>query len=84
MTTVEVVLGTRSYPIWIGAGLLGDAARWRTAIRGRHVLVVTNATIAPLYLGRVQAGLDGFVHDALVLPDGEAHKSLANLSLIHI
>ncbi len=73
-TTVDVALGARSYPIWIGAGLLADAARWRTAIRGRHVLVVTNETIAPLYLERVQAGLAGFAQAALVLPDGELHK----------
>jgi 3-dehydroquinate synthase len=77
-TTVEVALDSRAYPIWIGAGLLADTARWRGAIRGRHVLVVTNSTIAPLYLERVQAGLDGFVHNALILPDGEAHKTLAN------
>jgi 3-dehydroquinate synthase len=73
---VEVELAARSYPIWIGAGLLGDAARWRAAIRGRHVLVVSNETIAPLYLDRVAAGLHGFTHAALVLPDGEAHKTL--------
>ena len=61
-TTVDVALGARSYPIWIGAGLLADATRWRAAIRGRHVLVVTNETIAPLYLERVQAGLAGYVN----------------------
>lgn len=77
-TTVQVALGARAYPIWIGPGLLGDTARWRAAIGGRHVLVVTNETIAPLYLARVQAGLDGLTHAALVLPDGEAHKTLAS------
>ena len=75
---LDVALGERRYPIWIGDGLLGDAARWRAAIRGRHVLVVSNATVAPLYLARVQAGLDGLEHAALVLPDGEAHKTLAH------
>ncbi|NCT67200.1 MAG: 3-dehydroquinate synthase [Rhodanobacteraceae bacterium] len=74
--TVEVALGARSYPVWIGHGLLDDAARWRGAIGGRHVLVVTNETVAPLYLARVQAGLDGLRHATLVLPDGEAHKTL--------
>ncbi|MEO5558553.1 MAG: 3-dehydroquinate synthase [Dokdonella sp.] len=78
MTTVDVILGERSYPIWIGAGLLDDADRWRAAIRGSHVLIVTNTTIAPLYLDRVRAGLHGFAHASLVLPDGEAHKTLAN------
>lgn len=75
-TTVDVALGDRAYPIWIGTGLLADAARWRAAIRGRHVLVVSNTTVAPLYLPQVQAGLDGLVQAALVLPDGEAFKTL--------
>ncbi|MEO5623161.1 MAG: 3-dehydroquinate synthase [Dokdonella sp.] len=75
--TVQVDLDARSYPIWIGVGLLADAAQWRAEIRGQHVLVVTNATIAPLYLARVQAGLHDFVQAALVLPDGEAFKTLA-------
>jgi len=81
-TTVEVALGSRSYPIWIGAGLLADAARWRSAIRGRHVLVVTNETIAPLYLEPVQAGLTGLAQAALILPDGETHKTLANTARV--
>jgi 3-dehydroquinate synthase len=78
VATVDVVLGERTYPIWIGAGLLEDATRWRAAIRGRHVLVVTNTTIAPLYLDRVRAGLEGLAHATLVLPDGEAHKTLSS------
>jgi len=57
--TLDVALGARSYPIWIGPGLLHDAARWRAAVRGRHVLVVSNTTVAPLYLDAVLAGLDG-------------------------
>jgi len=74
--TLDVALGARSYPIWIGAGLLADSARWRAPIRGRHVLVVTNTTVAALYLQRVLAGLAGLQHAHLVLPDGEAHKTL--------
>jgi 3-dehydroquinate synthase len=81
-TTVEVALGPRSYPIWIGAGALADTERWRAAIRGRHVLVVSNETIAPLYLDRIQAGLRGFTHAALVLPDGEAHKTLGQCAAV--
>lgn len=76
--TVHVDLGARSYPIRIGHGLLADAAQWRGAIRGQQVLVVTNTTVAPLYLERVQAGLHGFAHAALALPDGEAFKTLAS------
>ncbi len=73
---VEVTLGERGYPIHIGRGLLADAARWRSAIGGRHVLVVSNETVAPLYLARVTAGLDGCVHAALVVADGEQYKTL--------
>jgi 3-dehydroquinate synthase len=76
--TVDCGLDARSYPIWIGRGLLADAARWRGAIRGRHVLVVSNETIAPLYLERLRAGLDGLTHASLILPDGETHKTLAS------
>jgi len=77
--TLDVALGVRSYPIHIGLDLLGDSARWRGALRGRHVLIVTNETVAPLYLARVQAGLAGFDHAALILPDGEEHKTLAHV-----
>jgi 3-dehydroquinate synthase len=75
--TVEVALGGRSYPIWIGPGEIAAATRWRSALRGRHVLVVSNDIVAPLYLARVEAGLQGFQHAALILPDGESHKTLA-------
>jgi len=77
MISLDVALGERTYPIHVGAGLLADASRWRTAIRGRHVLVVSNDTVAPLYLARVEAGLGEYRHASLVLPDGEAHKTLA-------
>jgi 3-dehydroquinate synthase len=77
--TLNVSLGARSYPIWIGAGLLDDAARWRARLRGRHVLVVSNTTVAPLYLDRVVRGLDGLHCATYLLADGEAHKSFANV-----
>jgi 3-dehydroquinate synthase len=73
---IDVVLGARSYPIWIGAGLLDQPACWRESIRGRHVLVVTNDVVAPLYLSRVLDGLAGHATASLVLPDGEVHKTL--------
>lgn len=73
---LDVVLGERSYPIWIGRGLIADSARWRGAIRGRHVLVVSNATVAPLYLDAVLQGLAGLQVASVVLPDGEQFKTL--------
>ncbi|MGH8324833.1 MAG: 3-dehydroquinate synthase, partial [Steroidobacteraceae bacterium] len=78
-TTVEVTLGARSYPIRIGASLLDDAACWRDAIRGRQVLIVSDTTVAPLYLPRVTAGLGDIDHAALILPDGESHKTLTSV-----
>ena len=79
---IAVELGLRRYPIWIGAGLLRDSARWREALPGRHVLVVSNATIAPLYLDRVLAGLGNAALSTLILPDGEGYKSLDSSALI--
>lgn len=49
---VDVDLGDRSYPIYIGAGLLDQAELLQQHVRGRRTLVVTNETIAPLYLQR--------------------------------
>ncbi len=80
--TVTVALGQRSYPVWIGAGLLGEQARWRSMVRGRHVLVVSNTTVAPLYLPRIEAGLDGLRWASFLLDDGEAHKTFANVGRV--
>jgi len=79
--TIQVTLGERSYPVWIGRGLLDDHARWRAAIRGKHALVISNRTVAPLYLDRVASGLDGLRWSSFLLDDGEAHKSFANVGL---
>jgi len=77
VTEVDVVLGDRSYRIRIGRDLLRQPARWRDAVRGRHVLVVTDSTVAPLYLARLEDGLDGFDHAVVTIPAGERHKTLA-------
>ena len=82
MHTLDVALGARAYPIHIGPGLLAESALWRPALRGRHVLIVSNTVVAPLYLDRVVAGLDGLRHAALVLADGEACKTLDSAARI--
>ncbi|WP_083599118.1 bifunctional shikimate kinase/3-dehydroquinate synthase AroKB [Massilia sp. CF038] len=81
---LNVDLGERSYPITIGAGLLGDAALLAPHISGRRVAIVTNTTVAPLYLARVAGALRAGGHEVLeiVLPDGEEHKNWA--SLMHV
>ena len=52
MTVVEVDLGDRTYPIYIGRGLLGQGQLLRQHIPGKSALIVTNETIAPLYLDK--------------------------------
>jgi 3-dehydroquinate synthase len=71
-----VDLGARSYPIHLGVGMLGDPRRFTPFIGGSQVCIVTNETIAPLYLNAVKEALGGYAIDACVLPDGEAHKTL--------
>ncbi len=82
VTTVRIELGERSYPILIGAGLIGDADLMREQIKARDILIVTNETIAPLYLTKLQAALAGKRTSALLLPDGEAYKTLESYSRI--
>ena len=82
MDTVDVVLAGRSYPVWIGPGLLADSARWRARIRGRHVLVVSNTTVAPLYLDALARGLEGLTWSSFLLDDGETHKTFANVGRV--
>ena len=82
MVTIEVGLGARSYPIHIGAGLLDRTDILAAAIPGRDVLVVTNTVVAPLYLERVCNTLSGYRVRQLVLPDGEAHKTLETAAKI--
>ena len=77
--TVEVELGDRTYPIYIGSGLLAGGDLLRKHVPGNTALVVTNETVAPLYLDRVVAALSegGEIRvEMVILPDGEEHKSM--------
>ncbi|RMG38504.1 MAG: 3-dehydroquinate synthase [Gammaproteobacteria bacterium] len=81
--TLEVDLGERSYPIHIGEGLLGDASLLAPHVRGRQVMVVSNETVAPLYLERLLPALEGFEVAQVILPDGEEYKNLQVLDQIY-
>ncbi|WP_038090059.1 3-dehydroquinate synthase [Acidihalobacter prosperus] len=83
MISLNVDLGERTYPILIGPNLLDDPEPLRRAIGGVSAVVVSNETVAPLYLERVQAHLAGLRHEAVVLPDGEAYKTLDILDPIY-
>lgn len=82
METLRVELGERSYPIHIGSGLLDRIPSLLPALAGKQILIVTNETVAPLYLSQVQAGFSGFQCDSLILPDGEQYKNLDTLNRI--
>ena len=79
--SLNVDLGERSYPISIGAGLLADPSLIAQHIAGRKVAIVTNTTVAPLYLEQVAAPLRAAGHEVheIVLPDGEEYKNWASL-----
>jgi 3-dehydroquinate synthase len=80
MRRLEVELGARRYPIRIGPGLLADADTLRAMVVGRHCLVVTDETIAGLYLQPVLSALEGKQVRTVALPPGEAEKNLARFA----
>ena len=82
MKKLQVELGDRSYPIYIGAGLLNQAELYTQHIKARQVMVVTNTTIAPLYLDKVLKNLQGFAVETVILPDGEQFKTLETVTHI--
>lgn len=81
MHTLTVDLGTRSYPILIDAGLLGHAESF-AHLAARDVLVVSNSTVAPLYMPRLRQSLGARRVVEVILPDGESHKTLANTARV--
>ena len=83
MHTLTVDLGDRSYPIFIGSDLIADGALYRPYIHGAQVMIVSNDTVAPLYLERVEAALSGYRLASVVLPDGEQYKTLGVLDRIY-
>ena len=83
--TLTVALDERSYPIHIGCGLLGNAALWAPHINPKMgAVVITNTTVAPLYLDKVLATLAelGCPAFPVVLPDGEEYKSWETLNTV--
>ena len=83
MITLSVDLGERSYPIYIGENLLGDDSILLPHIPGKNVLVISNETVAPLYLESTQAMLTGKHTETCILPDGEEYKNLQTLNTIY-
>jgi len=84
MQSLKVELGSRSYPIHVGPGLLDRAELIVPHLQRRKALVVTNTTVAPLYLDRVVHALQraGITCLSCELPDGEQYKDWVTLNQI--
>jgi len=82
MKTIEVDLGDRKYPIYIGESILSDQKLFDEHITSSQILIVTNEKVAPLYLKHIEDSLSKVSHDVLILPDGESTKSLDSLNQI--
>lgn len=85
MQTLEVGLAERSYPIHIGTGLLANGDLLAAHIPRGRAAIVTNTTVAPLYLERLNQTLQGLGVSSVsvILPDGEAYKTSETLNLIY-
>ena len=85
MQTVQVSLADRPYPIHIGPALIGDAAVIAPFVKGTTAVIVTNETLAPIFLPRVRdaVALIGKQILEIVLPDGEAYKTATSLDQIY-
>jgi len=85
MQTLEVGLAERSYPIHIGTGLLANAGLLAKHIPNKRAAIVTNTTVAPLYLEALQQTLRsiGVSSVSVILPDGEVYKTGETLNMIY-
>jgi len=79
---LTVQLGERSYPILIGSGLIGQPGLLDPYIRGRDVMIVSNDVVAPIYLEPVKRMLAARRVETIVVPDGEARKTMATLEQV--
>lgn len=82
MRTLTVDLAERSYPIHIGAGVLRNPDLFRPHLRSRKVAIVSNTTVAPLYLESLRQTLAGYELTEIILPDGELHKDWPTLQKV--
>ncbi len=82
MKSSNVDLGARSYPIISGSGLLRNGFDMSLFVSGRDCLIVSNETIAPLYLDQVRACLADKQVETIELPDGEQYKTVATMQSI--
>ena len=82
--TVQIDLDTRSYPIRIGSGLLGQPETWAGLPKARQAVIVTNTTVQPLYAAQLEQALAPHYAQVrtVALPDGEQYKTWESLNQI--
>ena len=84
MKTINIDLGDRSYPIYVGDQLIDNPTVLLNHIHTRTIVVVTNTTVAPLYLDTVTQSLGNNTHIIpIILPDGEQYKNTETLNTIY-
>ena len=84
MKTINIDLGDRSYPIYVGDQLIDNPTILLNHIHTHTVVVVTNTTVAPLYLDTVTQSLGDNTHIIpIILPDGEQYKNTETLNTIY-
>ena len=80
--TLTVNLGSRSYPIYIGEGILEQSNLITSHLHGQQIVVISNEVVAPIYLKSVIKSINQTQLETIILPDGEQYKSLATLEKI--
>ncbi len=82
MKEISVELGQRSYPIYIGEGLLASRELFANTINTSQVMIVSNTEVAPLYMQQLLQSLPELAPQTCILPDGESYKNLTTLNNI--
>lgn len=82
MRTINLQLANKQYPILIGQGLLDQVSLLQKIVNAQQVMLVSNTTVANLYLPKIQIAFANIQCDNVILPDGEEYKTLASLNQI--
>lgn len=83
MSTLQVELGERSYPITIESGALSNPGLFAPFIKSQKVVVLTNPVVQPLYESQLLKSLESYDVRVVVIPDGEQHKSFASFEQVN-
>lgn len=78
-----VNLPGQHYPIIIGNSLLSDKSLWQRLVPSGKVMIVSNHTVAPLYLSLLQQAFGDYQCDSVILQDGEKYKNQESLFAIY-